>query len=62
MAPQIVLPSGQMQSLKEELEMAAEHFFEDAWRRNNRYQLGTETELVVDENDATLVADESQAR
>ena len=52
MAPQIVLPTGQMQSLKEELELAAEHFFEDAWRRNNRYQSGPETEMILEEDES----------
>ena len=65
MAPQIVLPAGQIRSLKEELEMAAEHAFEDAWRRNNRYQLEPEAELVVDrdeeEQEDTLV-NESDVR
>ena len=43
--------------------MAAEHAFEDAWRRNNRYQLEPEAELVVDrdEEEDTLV-DESDVR
>ena len=65
MAPQIVLPTGQMQMLKEEMELAAEHYFEDAWRRNNRYQLGPETQLVLadeTEENVTLPSDESQVR
>ena len=62
MAPQIVLPTGQIQALKDELELAAEHCFEDAWRRNHRYQLGPETELVIDENEDNTVSDDSQNR
>ena len=48
MAPQIVLPTGQIKSLKDELELAAEHAFEEAWQRNHRYQMQPEPELVVD--------------
>ena len=60
MAPQIVLPPGQIQLLKDELELAAEHAFEDAWRRNNRYQLQPEPELVVDADVTLTETDETR--